>query len=159
MPSERDRNESGQFTDGIDPETVLAVVDDRDDLARPITANDIVEELGIARRTAHNKLGRLVERGTLDTRKTGAKGRVYWRPIPADEVDSHLLNDRDMFDSDNLEGNPENTIDDEMTNEADRQSSRDEGESIEVSSNEELNELNITKPEITSEDIEQQDDE
>jgi len=64
-----------------------------------------------------------------------------------------------MFDSDDLEGNPENTIDDEMTNEADRQSSRDEGESIEVSSNEELNELNITKPEITSEDIEQQDDE
>jgi len=33
MPSERDRNESGQFTDGIDPETILAVVDDRDDLA------------------------------------------------------------------------------------------------------------------------------
>ena len=81
MARDRDRNESGQYADGIDPETVLEVVDAREDLARPITAGDVVDELGIARRTAHNKLGALVERGVLETRKIGARGRVWWRPI------------------------------------------------------------------------------
>jgi len=70
---ERDRNESGQYADGIDPETVLDVVDAREDLGRPVTAGDVVDELGIARRTAHNKLGALVERGVLETRKIGAR--------------------------------------------------------------------------------------
>ena len=84
----RDRNESGQYADGIDPETVLDVVDAREDLARPITAGDVVDELGIARRTAHNKLGALVERDVLETRKIGARGRVWWRPILADSGDT-----------------------------------------------------------------------
>jgi hypothetical protein len=81
---ERDRNDHGRYADGIDPETVLEVFDARDDLARPVTAVDVVDELDIARRTAHNKLNRLVERGVLDTRKIGARGRVWWRPTPAD---------------------------------------------------------------------------
>ena len=45
-----------------------------------------VDELGIARRTAHNKLNALVERGELETRKIGARGRVWWVPIPAEAV-------------------------------------------------------------------------
>lgn len=82
--NERERNNQGRYADGIDPDTVLDVFDAREDRARPITAGDVVDELGIARRTAHNKLNRLVERGVLDTRKVGARGRVFWRPIPAD---------------------------------------------------------------------------
>jgi len=78
----RDRNQSGQYADGIDPETVADVFDARDDRARPVTAGDVVDQLGIARRTAHNKLNALVERGDLETRKIGARGRVWWRPIP-----------------------------------------------------------------------------
>ena len=77
---ERDRNDRGRYADGIDPETVMDVFDARDDAARPVTAPDVVDELGIARRTAHNKLNALVERGTLDTRKIGARGRVWWIP-------------------------------------------------------------------------------
>jgi predicted ArsR family transcriptional regulator len=92
--TDRDRNDSGQFADGIEPDTVLDVFDARDDLARPITAGDVVDELGIARRTAHNKLGNLVERGTLKTRKIGARGRVYWRPIPADTADTQPATNR-----------------------------------------------------------------
>jgi len=65
-----------------------ALVDAREDPGRPVTAGDVVDELGIARRTAHNKLGALVERGVLETRKIGARGRVWWRPIPADSVDT-----------------------------------------------------------------------
>ena len=135
--NDRDRNDSGQFADGIEPDTVLDVFDARDDLARPITAGDVVDELEIARRTAHNKLGNLVERGTLKTRKIGARGRVYWRPIPADtddtqggenahtrrEIDPILdesngsdttENDEEAteaFDASDLQGNPKNTID------------------------------------------------
>lgn len=83
----RDRNDQGRYADGIDPETVLDVFDTREDRARPVTASDVVDELGIARRTAHNKLNRLVERGVLETRKVGARGRVWWVPIRDDATE------------------------------------------------------------------------
>jgi DNA-binding transcriptional ArsR family regulator len=81
MGDDRARNSHGRYDDRIDPTTVLDVFDARDDRARPLTASDIVEELDIARRTAHNKLNALVERGVLETRKVGARGRVWWTPI------------------------------------------------------------------------------
>ena len=84
----RKRNDQGRYADGIAPETVLEVFDEREDPARPVTAGDVVDELGIARRTAHNKLNRLVERGVLDTRKVGAKGRVWWQPIRQESIKS-----------------------------------------------------------------------
>ena len=84
MGNGRDRNEHGQYADGVPPEDVLEVFDEREDRGRPVTANDITEALGIARRTAHNKLNQLVERGELETRKVGARGRVWWVPIPPD---------------------------------------------------------------------------
>jgi hypothetical protein len=83
----RDRNDSGRYNDRIPPEDVLEVFDDRDDPARPLTAGDVVDALGIARRTAHNKLNALVERGALETRKVGARGRVWWVPLSAADVD------------------------------------------------------------------------
>ena len=97
----RDRNERGRYADGIDPETVMDVFAAREDAARPVTASDVVEELGIARRTAHNKLNALVERGTLDTRKIGARGRVWWIPDHGDT---------DTFDADDLQGDPSTTL-------------------------------------------------
>lgn len=100
----RDRNERGRYADGIDPETVMDVFDARADAARPVTATDVVDELGIARRTAHNKLNALVERGTLDTRKIGARGRVWW--IPERE-------DVDTFDAEDLRGDATTTLADE----------------------------------------------
>jgi hypothetical protein len=105
--SDRDRNDQGRFDDGIAPETVLDVFDAREDRAEPITASDVVDELGIARRTAHNKLNRLVERDTLATRKIGARGRVWWIPIPREDPDG--------FDTDDLRGDPETTLDDTDT--------------------------------------------
>jgi hypothetical protein len=100
----RDRNDRGRYADGIDPETVMDVFDDREDTARPVTATDVVDELGIARRTAHNKLNALVERGTLDTRKVGARGRVWWIP---DRGESDTLN------TEELRGDPDTTLADE----------------------------------------------
>jgi DNA-binding transcriptional ArsR family regulator len=78
---DRDRNEHGQFADRIPPEEALAVFESRDDRARPLTAGDIADALDCSRRTAHNKLGELTERGLLRTRKVGARSRVWWTPL------------------------------------------------------------------------------
>ena len=106
----RDRNDRGRYADGIDPETVLDVFDAREDAARPVTASDVVDELGIARRTAHNKLNALVERGTLATRKIGARGRVWWIPDRSDA---------DTLDAEELRGDPSTTLADESDARAD----------------------------------------
>ena len=58
----------------------MEVFDQREDSARPITANDVIDSLGWSRRTAHNKLGELVEDGVLDTMLVGARSRVWWIP-------------------------------------------------------------------------------
>ena len=76
----RDRDESGQFSDRISPDRVLEVFNELEDSARPLTSSDVADELEIARRTALNKLNALVERGDLETRKVGARGRVWWVP-------------------------------------------------------------------------------
>jgi hypothetical protein len=57
------------------------VFEAREDHARPLTASDVMDELDCSRRTAHNKLNELVEQGVLDTRKVGARSRVWWVPI------------------------------------------------------------------------------
>jgi hypothetical protein len=70
-------------------EEVLSVFERREDRARPLTANDVMEEVGCSRRTAHDKLNSLVEAGHLATRKVGARSRVWWIPLqPATEDDT-----------------------------------------------------------------------
>ncbi|MFB6088022.1 MAG: ArsR family transcriptional regulator [Haloarculaceae archaeon] len=71
-------------------ESVLAVFRARSDPARPLTANDVMEELSCSRRTAHNKLNALVDEGVLATRKVGARGRVWWIPFEELVVDATL---------------------------------------------------------------------
>ncbi|EJN61023.1 helix-turn-helix transcriptional regulator [Halogranum rubrum] len=78
---DRTRDEHGQYADRIPPESVVDVFEAREDRARPLTASDVMDALDCSRRTAHNKLNALVERGTLDTRKVGARSRVWWVPI------------------------------------------------------------------------------
>jgi len=80
----RNRNEHGQYVDRIPLDRVLAVFEEREDRARPLTASDVLEALDCSRRTAHNKLNELEERGDLETRKVGARSRVWWTPIPSD---------------------------------------------------------------------------
>jgi hypothetical protein len=78
---DRPRNEHGQYTDRIPPARVLDVFADRADSARPLTASDVMDALECSRRTAHNKLNELVDRGDLATRKVGARSRVWWVPM------------------------------------------------------------------------------
>ena len=81
MANDRERNSHGQYTDRIPPEAALEAFDERDDLGRPLTADDVMDHLECSRRTAHNKLTDLVDEGVLETRKIGARGRVWWVPI------------------------------------------------------------------------------
>ncbi|WP_435065780.1 ArsR family transcriptional regulator [Halobaculum sp. EA56] len=83
MGNTTDSTMAGESTSGQEfpLESVLSVFEGRTDQARPLTANDVMEELGCSRRTAHNKLNALVKRNTLATRKVGARGRVWWVPL------------------------------------------------------------------------------
>lgn len=83
----RDRNDRGRFSDRIPLDRVLAVFDAREDPARPLTAGDIADELGCSRRTAYDKLATLAERGDLESRKIGARGRVWWVSMDAATTD------------------------------------------------------------------------
>lgn len=79
------RDDRGRYQGRIPPEAALSVFESRADRARPVTAGEVADELDCSRRTAHNKLGELVDRGAVKTRKVGARSRVWWVPIPADE--------------------------------------------------------------------------
>ena len=71
-------------------EQVVAVFRERADQARPLTANDVMEALDCSRRTAHDRLAELVERGVLETRKVGARSRIWWVPLPRRRHQSDL---------------------------------------------------------------------
>lgn len=91
----RPRNEHGQYVDRIRLDRVLDVFEARDDFARPLTASDVMEALDCSRRTAHNKLNELEERGDLATRKVGARSRVWWVPMPDPEATDAETTERD----------------------------------------------------------------
>jgi len=64
-------------------EEALATFERQPRPGTPLTAPEVAEALGCARRTAHAKLEALAERGDLRTKKVGARGRVWWRPADA----------------------------------------------------------------------------
>jgi len=58
-----------------------ALVDAREDPGRPVTAGDVVDELGIARRTAHNKLG---GSSSAASWRHARSARATRQPLPAE---------------------------------------------------------------------------
>lgn len=50
----------------------------------PLTTSEVADKVGVSRRTAYDRLERLVEYDDLNTKKVGARGRVWWRPHPTD---------------------------------------------------------------------------
>jgi len=46
----------------------------------PVTASELATVMGCTRRTAYDRLQRLADEGELETKKIGARGRVWWRP-------------------------------------------------------------------------------
>ena len=63
----------------IPPEDVLDACDAVSAPGEPVTANEIAEKLGCTRRTAYNKLDELADRGDVQSKKVGARCRVWWQ--------------------------------------------------------------------------------
>ena len=61
-------------------EDVLAVFDQRSDPCEPMTSSEIAESINCSRPTALNRLEELAEEGKIETKKVGARGRVWWLP-------------------------------------------------------------------------------
>ena len=65
----------------VTPADVLGVFRRLDEPTTPLTASDVAAEVDCSRRTAFDKLSTLAERGSLRSKKVGARGRVWWRPV------------------------------------------------------------------------------
>lgn len=46
----------------------------------PLTTSEVSTHLDCSRRATYDRLERLVEQGEIETKKVGARGRVWWRP-------------------------------------------------------------------------------
>jgi Fe2+ or Zn2+ uptake regulation protein len=74
---ERERDTSGQYTEQVTPESVLAVFEEAD--LPVLTASEVADKLDCARPTAYNKLETLSDRGELHKKKVGGRAVVYIR--------------------------------------------------------------------------------
>jgi len=70
----------------LTPDDVLTAFIDRTDPAEPLTAKEVADILGVAKRTAHKHLQRTVEESVLESKRVGGQARVWW--IPYDEIPS-----------------------------------------------------------------------
>jgi len=77
----RERDESGQYVETVGP---TAVVDVFETINLPfLPSSSLPSSLDCTTEAARQKLGTLVDEGTLGVRKTG-RTRVYWRSDNSD---------------------------------------------------------------------------
>ncbi|SFG01547.1 PAS domain S-box-containing protein [Halopelagius inordinatus] len=70
-----------------DPLSETLAVFDRAERARePLTTSEVSESLSCTRRTAYDRLTRLADRGVVETKKVGARGRIWWREPQSSET-------------------------------------------------------------------------
>jgi response regulator of citrate/malate metabolism len=74
---ERERDDSGQYTEQVTLKSVLAVFEKA--IIPVLTAKEVAEELDCSRPAAYNKLEELVDREELHKKKVGARAAVYIR--------------------------------------------------------------------------------
>lgn len=74
--NDRERADDGRYVAGVSPEEVFSLFVD----CEPRTAKEVADELGIARRTAYNKLSTLKEQGKLRKKRIGANAVAWWKP-------------------------------------------------------------------------------
>lgn len=77
MRMERERDDSGQYTEQVTLDSVLEVFEKAD--IPVLTAKEVAEELGCSRPAAYNKLEKLVDREEIRKKKVGARAAVYIR--------------------------------------------------------------------------------
>ena len=74
---ERERDESGRYTEQLTLESVLEVFEAAE--LPVLTATEVAEELGYSRPAAYHKLEELVEQDELHKKNVGARAVVYIR--------------------------------------------------------------------------------
>jgi predicted DNA-binding protein YlxM (UPF0122 family) len=57
----------------------LAAFDEVAEPGEPLTTREVADALDVTRRAAYDRLETLADRGEIETKKVGAKGRVWWR--------------------------------------------------------------------------------
>lgn len=72
----RDRDESGQFTETITKKDIIEVFDKSDPPF--LTAAELGNELSISRQAANYRLKRMCKDGIVDYKQTGARSVVWW---------------------------------------------------------------------------------
>lgn len=96
----RERNDAGQFVETVTLADVLGVFERVE--GPVVTTGDVADHLDCSREAARQKLERLTEQGTLDSRKTAGRV-VYWRTDAADpdpvNPDDPIFTDRPTFAS------------------------------------------------------------
>jgi PAS domain S-box-containing protein len=70
------------------PATVLEAVKKLAPTGAPVTTTEVAAKFDCTARTVYNKLELLVDEGALETKKVGARGRVWWRASEQSSVDS-----------------------------------------------------------------------
>jgi|GEM_PF-5264723 len=84
------------------PEAVLETVETIGPPGTPVTTPEVAEAYDCTQRTIYNRLESLAEEGRLETKKVGARGRVWWRPPAAKREGAawtDRLGDHPVFDS------------------------------------------------------------
>jgi PAS domain S-box-containing protein len=64
------------------PDDVLRVFNSLGSPGTPFTTTEVAAHFDCTDRTVYNKLEILVDEGHIETKKVGARGRVWWRPVP-----------------------------------------------------------------------------
>jgi len=64
----------------------------------PVTASELADVMECTRRTAYDRLQRLAEDGEIETKKIGARGRVWWRPRQPIDDDGQTTAGLDLTD-------------------------------------------------------------
>ena len=77
---DRERDESGQYTEQVTLEKVLNVFEKAD--LPVLTASEVAEEIDCSRASAYNKLEALSERADIRKKSIGKLAVVWWRPNP-----------------------------------------------------------------------------
>lgn len=72
---ERERDESGQYTEQVTLDSVISVFKNAD--LPVLTASEVADELDCSRPSAYNKLEELAESGEIYKKKVGARAVVY----------------------------------------------------------------------------------
>lgn len=80
------RNDSGRFVSKYDDESLVAALADA--APEPLTAPELTERVDMPRTSVHYRLDKLEDDDRVETKKTGARGRVYWLPESDDAPES-----------------------------------------------------------------------